>query len=554
MRALAHFLFAAVITVFYGGRVCPFINQLTLVQWAQSVAVAFALGYLAHRLLIRPRVERSPAVGRVLRLAWSEFALFLILGLVLAANNTLVLGFPLLASGGKVVAGCVILGAFAAADLALEEERGLARLFQRTSQELPVGENMFPLTRQFALAAAFVLFSVVFVVFLILVRDFQWVQGVEHGSLQLPLRAVLVELAFVLVVALAEILNLIASFSRNLRLAFANENGALTQVAQGNLSSRAVVSSNNEFGLMASYTNRMIAALEQRTRELAMAQVEEEKSKLLAGLSASLSKYLSPQIVHSLLTGEKGTELVTQRKKLTVFFSDIKDFTKTTEDMQPEDLSDLLNSYFTEMSAIALLYGATIDKFIGDAMLMFFGDPESKGVQQDAEACVRMAVAMQRRMKKLQSTWRFRGYQNPFHMRIGINTGYCNVGNFGSADRMDYTIIGGEVNLAARLETQAEPDGILISADTFSLVRDMVEAQERPPLTAKGIEREVIPYAVSGIYDDKPGSADHIRKEFAGLRIIADLEKVTAGDRGEIIEGLEELLARLRREPAGRPE
>ena len=119
---------------------------------------------------------------------------------------------------------------------------------------------------------------------------------------------------------------------------------------------------------------------------------------------------------------------------------------------------------------------------------------------------------------------------------------------------MDYTIIGGEVNLAARLETQAEPDGILISADTFSLVRDMVEAQERPPLTAKGIEREVIPYAVSGIYDDKPGSADHIRKEFAGLRIIADLEKVTAGDRGEIIEGLEELLARLRREPAGRPE
>ena len=286
----------------------------------------------------------------------------------------------------------------------------------------------------------------------------------------------------------------------------------------------------------------------------ALAHAMDEKNKLLEALSANLSKYLSPQIVHSLLTGEKGTELITQRKKLTVFFSDIKDFTKTTENMQPEDLSYLLNSYFTEMSKIALHYGATIDKFIGDAMLMFFGDPETKGVKEDAEACVRMAVAMQRRMKKLQDEWRARGYNKPFHMRIGINTGYCNVGNFGSADRMDYTIIGGEVNLAARLEAQAEPDGILISADTFSLVRDMVEAQERPPLTAKGIEREVIPYAVSGIYDDKPGSADHIRKEFAGLRIIADLEKVTAGDRGEIIEGLEELLARLRREPAGRPE
>ena len=283
----------------------------------------------------------------------------------------------------------------------------------------------------------------------------------------------------------------------------------------------------------------------------AMAHVMEEKNKIQAALSANLSKYLSPQIVHSLLTGEKGTDLVTQRKKLTVFFSDIKDFTKTTENMQPEDLSYLLNSYFTEMSKIALHYGATIDKFIGDAMLMFFGDPETRGVREDAEACVRMAVAMQRRMRKLQSTWRFRGYQNPFHMRIGINTGYCNVGNFGSEDRMDYTIIGGEVNLAARLEVQAEPDGILISADTHSLVQDIVEAEERPPLTAKGIEREVIPYAITSIYDEELGCPDLIRSEFKGLRIIADLERVCAEDRGTIIETIEQLLARLREEPAG---
>ena len=283
----------------------------------------------------------------------------------------------------------------------------------------------------------------------------------------------------------------------------------------------------------------------------ALAHAMDEKNKLLEALSANLSKYLSPQIVHSLLTGEKGTELITQRKKLTVFFSDIKDFTKTTENMQPEDLSYLLNSYFTEMSKIALHYGATIDKFIGDAMLMFFGDPETKGVKEDAEACVRMAVAMQRRMKKLQDEWRARGYNKPFHMRIGINTGYCNVGNFGSEDRMDYTIIGGEVNLAARLEVQAEPDGILISSDTFSLVQDIVEAEERPKLTAKGIEREIIPYAITNIYDEELGCPDLIRSEFKGLRIIADLEKVCAEDKGAIIETMEQLLARLREEPAG---
>jgi class 3 adenylate cyclase len=547
MRALAHYCFAAVITVFYGGRVCPFINQLTVGQWALFVLMTFTLGYALRHFAISPWLAKSPMEGRVFLRAKSEFGLFLLLGLALAATNTMILGFPLVSSGGKVVAGCIILGAFAAADLALEEERGITHHLLRTRQELSVGQGMFPLTRQFALAATFVLVSVVLVVLLILVRDFQWVQGVEHGSLELPLRAVLVEFSFVLAVALAEILNLIHSFSRNLRLAFDNENGALEQVSLGNLDTRAVVGSNNEFGVMARYTNRMISVLEERTRDLATAQIAEEKSKLLVGLSASLSKYLSPQIVQSLLTGEKSTGLVTQRKKLTVFFSDIKDFTKTTENMQPEDLSSLLNSYFTEMSKIALHYGATIDKFIGDAMLMFFGDPESRGVKQDAEACVRMAVAMQQRMHKLQETWRFHGYSNPFHMRIGINTGFCNVGNFGSEDRMDYTIIGGEVNLAARLEVQAEPDGILISAETYALVQDIVEVEERPKLTAKGIEREIIPYAITGIFDEELGNPELVRKEFKGLRLIADLETIRAEERDAIIESMEEVLARLRK-------
>lgn len=180
---------------------------------------------------------------------------------------------------------------------------------------------------------------------------------------------------------------------------------------------------------------------------------------MLERLSLKLSKYLSPQIVASIFSGKRDSALSTERKKLTVFFSDIKDFTRTTEDLQPEDLTILLNTYFTEMSHIAMEYGATIDKFIGDAMLMFFGDPESLGVKKDARACVLMAVAMQRRMIKLTEIWHSQGYEKPFKMRIGINTGYCNVGNFGSEDRMDYTIIGEEVNLAARLEAAADAGG-----------------------------------------------------------------------------------------------
>jgi adenylate cyclase len=228
----------------------------------------------------------------------------------------------------------------------------------------------------------------------------------------------------------------------------------------------------------------------------------DEKTRMLESLSVKLSKYLSPQVYASIFTGSRDVELATERKRLTVFFSDIKDFTATTADMQPEDLAAMLNRYFTAMSKIALAHGAHIDKFIGDAMLMFFGDPETRGAEEDARACVRMAVAMQRQMVELQQEWRASGFEQPFEMRVGINTGYCNVGNFGSDDRMDYTIIGAEVNLAARIEAAADPGGILISYPTWALVRDIVRAEERDSIAAKGIRREVRLFAVADILDD----------------------------------------------------
>jgi adenylate cyclase len=240
----------------------------------------------------------------------------------------------------------------------------------------------------------------------------------------------------------------------------------------------------------------------------------DEKTRMLESLSVKLSKYLSPQVYASIFTGSRDVKLATERKRLTVFFSDIKDFTATTADMQPEDLTAMLNRYFTAMSKIALAHGAHIDKFIGDAMLMFFGDPETRGVEEDARACVRMAVAMQRQMAELQQEWRAIGFEQPFEMRVGINTGYCNVGNFGSDDRMDYTIIGAEVNLAARIEAAADPGGILISYPTWALVRDIVRAEERGSIAAKGIRREVRVFAVAGILDDPdhdPGPAPGAR-------------------------------------------
>jgi len=273
----------------------------------------------------------------------------------------------------------------------------------------------------------------------------------------------------------------------------------------------------------------------------------ESRNKRLQNLSSQLSKYLSPQVYESIFSGTKDASLKTQRKKLTIFFSDIKDFTSTTENMSPEDLGYLLNKYFTEMTTIALAHGATIDKFVGDAMLMFFGDPETRGVKEDALACVRMAIAMQRRMRDLQNEWHDKGYQNPFEVRIGVNTGYCNVGNFGSEARMDYTIIGAEVNLAARLEQNAKPGSIQISYETYALVQDHFEFEERESIKAKGIAQPIKNYELLGIYEGIENVERYIRHERKGMRVVVDLNRLKqANERAEAISDIEKILARMK--------
>jgi PAS domain S-box-containing protein len=266
----------------------------------------------------------------------------------------------------------------------------------------------------------------------------------------------------------------------------------------------------------------------------------------MSELASKLAKYLSPQVYESIFSGEQDVTISTSRKKLTVFFSDIKDFTATTEDLEPEELTFLLNDYLTKMTEIALEYGATIDKYVGDAMLLFFGDPATNGVKEDALACVKMAVAMQQRMADLQAKWKDFGHRRQFRMRIGINTGFCNVGNFGSEDRMDYTIIGGEVNLAARLEGISDPDGIMLAGETYALVKDEFVADEQEPIQVKGISRDIIPYKVMGIFDNPNESASYIRSEDDAMRLYVDLRKLDAEGRAKAAEELEQKAKQLR--------
>jgi len=239
-------------------------------------------------------------------------------------------------------------------------------------------------------------------------------------------------------------------------------------------------------GVASIYTD--ITELKVREKELSA------KNEMLETLSSRLSKYLSPQVYSSIFQDSDSVQVAPKRKKLTVFFSDIVGFTSLVDTLESEELTDLLNQYLTEMSNIAIAHGATVDKFIGDAIVAFFGDPVSKGVREDACACVTMALAMQERLSELRDTWRRKGLDETFELRIGIATGFCTVGNFGSQDRLDYTAIGNAVNLASRLQSLAESGGTLLDKETYHLVRDTAGPAEELTATVKGLAKPVHAY------------------------------------------------------------
>ena len=290
-------------------------------------------------------------------------------------------------------------------------------------------------------------------------------------------------------------------------------------------------------GTVAVYAD--ITELKQREQEIS------EKSNSLEQLSNQLAKYLSPQVYKSIFHGDQEVKIASSRKKLTVFFSDIVGFTETTDKLESEELTQILNHYLTEMSKIALHYGATIDKYIGDAMMIFFGDPETKGVKQDALACIKMAIAMRDKMHELRDVWMDSGITNPLHCRMGIHTDYCTVGNFGSEDRMDYTIIGGAVNTASRLENQANTDEILISQETYSLIKDEIKCNEFGEIEVKGITYPITTYQVIDSLERLGKNQRRLLNSQRNLRLDLNVDAMTPVDRSRAIKILQQGLDML---------
>ena len=262
-------------------------------------------------------------------------------------------------------------------------------------------------------------------------------------------------------------------------------------------------------------------------------------------LSNQLSRYAPLQLWQSIMRGETEAKLEYKRKKITVFFSDIQGFTELSETLIPDDLAFVLNDYLSHMTEIAKQYGATIDKFMGDAILIFFGDPDSQGVEQDAKNCLDMALAMRQQMKFLRARWEQMGYA-PLHIRMGVSTGYCHVGNYGAVHRMAYTIVGRDANLAARLQNAAEIDEILISDDTHKLVKNSYLCAPKEPMELKGIHDLVKTWQVmekyTNIHNENEQWFDY---EYKGFHLVLNMQEVQNFEYTELVEVLEKMIARI---------
>lgn len=238
-------------------------------------------------------------------------------------------------------------------------------------------------------------------------------------------------------------------------------------------------------GIVTDIHERMVA--EEKLRK------EQEKVQKAYEL---ISKYVPPQIAETISHGPIDLVWKHHRMKLTLFFSDIKNFTKITDSLEPEDMGILLNEYLTEMNGIIKKYDGTLAQLIGDGLYVIFGAPNRTEDKDHASRCLNMAIDMQMKMKELNAKWFDSGIDENLKIRCGINSGMATVGGYGSPERKEYTAMGMQVNLAARLESACQPGRILISHTTWALVRDEFPCTPLGKIEVKGYHRPITVYEI----------------------------------------------------------
>ncbi len=251
----------------------------------------------------------------------------------------------------------------------------------------------------------------------------------------------------------------------------------LDAIAKGDLKVRANVASQDEFGQVAQSVNAMADGLAERDR-----------------VKSAFARYVSQQVMDSVLTSDSGGLLRGDRRRITVLFSDIRGFSKISEHLAPERVVQLLNEYFELMVEVVFRNQGTLDKFMGDGLMAIFGAPENDPYQE--EHALKSALEMQQELAKLQVRWEAEG----IHIRIGvgIHSGPAIVGTIGSSRRMEYTAIGDTVNVASRLQTATKELGadILISEHTYYGAKGAFPFRNMGTITVRGREEPLTVYAL----------------------------------------------------------
>jgi class 3 adenylate cyclase len=232
------------------------------------------------------------------------------------------------------------------------------------------------------------------------------------------------------------------------------------------------------------------------------ARVEEQMAELVR--TGELKRFLPQQVAEGLLAGALPASEGFERRKLTLLFADMVGFTDLSDTLEPEELSEVLNEYLREMTSVAVANDGTLDNFIGDGLMVLFGAPARAEEHTQAWSALRAAFGMKERMAVLAESVRGRGIPADLRIRVGVNTGHCTVGVFGNDIMRAYKAVGFPVNVAARLQTEADPGGVLCGFRTYALVKDRVRAVPREPLMVKGAARPVEAWEIHELLSDGP--------------------------------------------------
>ncbi len=323
------------------------------------------------------------------------------------------------------------------------------------------------------------------------IAESQQLFALETASFATHRQFLTLTVAGVSILSLAAALLLGAILSWSLIRPVRRVDAALERIAGGDFETRITVPNRDEFGNLAENLNTTAARLAGAYSELetlnANLQVTVDTKVAELERLSRLKRYLSPQVAASIIAEAGDLDQPPSRKFLTMFFSDVRGFTAASERMEPEELVTEMNDYLTEMTGIVFSHDGTLDKYVGDAVMVFFGDPVHQ--PDHAARAVRMAFEMRERMNELQDHWRST-YRQSFEIGMGIATGWVTVGDIGSPVRSDYTVLGNEVNVASRLSDRASAGQILVTEGTLNEVRDLVAASVVDDVALKGVGRE----------------------------------------------------------------